>query len=165
MTDRALLTYSDALLRRILADTRIIAMVGASTNWNRPSYFVMKYLQAKGYRVIPVNPAAAGQQILGETVRASLSEITEKVDMVDVFRRSDQVGPVADEAVAIGAKVLWLQIGVINEAARRLAEEAGLTVVMDRCVKIEYARLFGGLNWFGVNTRVISSRRPNWVAH
>ncbi len=160
MTDRPLLVYSDALLRRILADTRTIAMVGASTNWNRPSYFVMKYLQAKGYRVIPVNPAAAGQQILGETVRASLSEITEPVDMVDVFRRADQVGPVADEAVALGAKVLWMQLGVRNDEAAARAEAAGLTVVMDRCPKIEFGRLGGELGWSGVNTGLIRNQAP-----
>ena len=160
MNDMAPLAYSDAKIRSILQRVKTIAMVGASSNWNRPSYFVMKYLQAKGYRVIPVNPAAAGQQILGETVRASLSEITEKVDMVDVFRRSDQVGPVADEAVAIGAKVLWQQLGVHNPQAVQVAEAAGLACVVDRCVKIEHARLFGGLGWVGVNTRVISAKRP-----
>ncbi|WP_096704929.1 O-acetylhomoserine aminocarboxypropyltransferase [Magnetospirillum sp. 15-1] len=160
MTDRPLLVYSDALLRRILADTRTIAMVGASTNWNRPSYFVMKYLQAKGYRVIPVNPAAAGQQILGETVRASLSEITEPVDMVDVFRRADQVGPVVDEAVALGAKVLWMQLGVRNDEAAARAEAAGLQVVMDRCPKIEFGRLGGELGWSGVNTGLIRNQAP-----
>ncbi|WP_041040583.1 O-acetylhomoserine aminocarboxypropyltransferase [Paramagnetospirillum magnetotacticum] len=160
MTDRPLTVYSDALLRRILADTRTIAMVGASTNWNRPSYFVMKYLQTKGYRVIPVNPAAAGQEILGETVRASLSEITEPVDMVDVFRRSDQVGPVADEAIAMGAKVLWMQLGVRNDEAAAKAEAAGLQVVMDRCPKIEYGRLGGELGWSGVNTGLIRNQAP-----
>lgn len=160
MADRALLAYSDAMLRRILAETRTIAMVGASTNWNRPSYFVMKYLQAKGYRVIPVNPAAAGQEILGETVRASLSEIAEPVDLVDVFRRSDQVGPVADEAISIGAKVLWMQLGVRNDEAAARAEAAGLTVVMDRCPKIEFGRLGGELGWSGVNTGLIRNQAP-----
>ncbi|RAU20853.1 CoA-binding protein [Paramagnetospirillum kuznetsovii] len=141
MTDSPPLVYSDALLRRILAHTRTIAMVGASSKSNRPSHMVMEYLQAKGYRVIPVNPAAAGQEILGETVRASLAEIAEPVDMVDVFRHSDQVGAVADEAVAIGAKVLWTQLGVRNDEAAARAEAAGLTVVMDRCPKIECDRL------------------------
>src|SRR5450432_3664411 len=109
--------YSDAKLRRILSEVRTIAMVGASSNWNRPSYFVMKYLQAKGYRVIPVNPGTAGQTMLGEKVRASLREIPESIDMVDIFRTSNQVTPVVDEAIAIGAKVVWMQLGIRNEAA------------------------------------------------
>ena len=129
--------YDDDYIRAILRDVRVIAMVGASPSWNRPSYFAMKYLQAKGYRVIPVNPAAAGQEILGEKVHASLATIGEKVDMVDVFRNSEAAGPISDEAIAIGAKVVWMQLGVRNDAAAARAEAAGLRVVMNRCPKIE----------------------------
>ncbi|NFV80707.1 CoA-binding protein [Magnetospirillum aberrantis] len=141
MADSPSLSYSDESLRRILAETRTIAMVGASTNPDRPSHTVMAYMQDKGYRVIPVNPAAAGQTLLGEVVRASLAEIDVAVDMVDIFRRSDQVGPVVDEAIAIGAKVVWMQLDVRDDRAAARAEAAGLAVVMDRCPKIEYARL------------------------
>jgi len=155
MTD---LSYPDALLARILKSVNTIAMVGASTNWNRPSYFVMKYLQGKGYRVIPVNPGAAGQELLGETVRASLSEITEPVDMVQVFRKPEAVPPIADEAIAIGAKVLWLQLGVRHDAAAAKAEAAGLTVIQDRCPKIEFGRLGGELSWFGVDSGIVSAK-------
>ena len=151
--------YPDALIKGILRSVKTIAMVGASPNWNRPSYFAMKYLQDKGYRVIPVNPAAAGQEILGEKVHASLRDIRDKVDMVDVFRASENVPPLADDAIAIGAKVLWMQLGVRNDAAAEKAEKAGLTVVMNRCPKIEYGRLFGELGWSGINTNVISSKR------
>jgi O-acetylhomoserine (thiol)-lyase len=150
--------YSDAQLRRILSSVRTIAMVGASANWNRPSYFVMKYLQGKGYRVIPVNPGTAGKEQLGELIYASLRDIPEKVDMVDVFRASDQVGPVVDDAIAIGAKVVWMQLGVRNDEAAARAEAAGLEVVMNRCPKIEYGRLGGELSWSGVNSRIIRNR-------
>lgn len=152
------LSYPDALLARILKSVNTIAMVGASTNWNRPSYFVMKYLQGKGYRVIPVNPGAAGQELLGETVRASLSEIAEPVDMVQVFRKPEAVPPIADEAIAIGAKVLWLQLGVRHDAAAAKAEAAGLTVIQDRCPKIEFGRLGGELSWFGVDSGIVSAK-------
>src|SRR6202012_5143694 len=128
--------YSDATLRRILSTVRTIAMVGASTNWNRPSYFVMKYLQGKGYRVIPVNPAAAGQELQGERVYASLRDIPDKIDMVDIFRASDAVPPIVEDAIAIGAKVVWMQLGVRNDAAAERAEAAGLEVVMNRCPKM-----------------------------
>ncbi len=151
--------YDDAYIRRILGKVRVIAMVGASANWNRPSYFAMKYLQGKGFRVIPVNPTAVGQEILGEKVYASLKDIPDKVDMVDVFRASDQAGPIADDAVAIGAKVLWMQLGVRNDEAARRAEAAGLEVVMNRCPKIEFARLNAELGWHGINSGVISSKR------
>jgi predicted CoA-binding protein len=154
------LEYADADIRRILRDVRVIAMVGASPNWNRPSHFAMKYLQAKGYRVIPVNPAAAGQTILGEKVYAKLADVTDRVDMVDVFRNSEAAGPLTDEAIALGAKVVWMQLGVRNDAAAARAQAAGLTVVMNRCPKIEYGRLFGELAWAGVDTGVISARRP-----
>ena len=151
--------YEDSYVKSILADVKTIAMVGASTNWNRPSYFAMKYLQAKGYRVIPVNPVAAGQDLLGETVRASLDEIEEPVDMVDIFRNAEAAGPITDDAIKIGAKVVWMQFGVINPEASARAEEAGLRVVMDRCPKVEYARLNGELSWNGFNSKVISSKR------
>jgi|SRR5690606_6910082 len=152
-------SYSDDYLRGILKSARSIAMVGASPHWNRPSYFVMKYLQAKGFRVIPVNPVAAGGEILGETVYASLADLPETVDLVDIFRNSEAAGPIADEAVAHGAKAVWMQIGVRNDAAAARAEAAGLSVVMNRCPKIEYSRLCGELAWSGVNTGIISSRR------
>lgn len=150
-------------LRRILATNRVIAVVGLSADWFRPSYFAAKYMQEHGYRVIPVNPRY--QEILGERCYASLPEIPEPVGIVDVFRRTEDVLPIARQAVEIGAKVLWQQLGVLNLEADALARAAGLDTVMDRCVKIEHARLFGGLNWAGVNTRVISARRPRWLAY
>lgn len=145
-------------LRRVLKECRTIAVVGLSADWNRPSYFAAKYMQQRGYRIIPVNPKYP--EILGEKCYPDLKSIPEKVDMVDVFRKPQDCAPIAREAVAIGAKVLWLQLGVVNEEARQIAEAAGLTVIEDRCVKIEYARLFGGLNFMGVNTGIVSSRRP-----
>lgn len=152
--------YTDDYLRGILRRVRVIAMVGASPSWNRPSNFAMKYLQAKGFRVIPVNPTAVGQEILGEKVYAALKDIPEKVDMVDIFRNSAAAGPIADEAIAIGAPVLWMQLGVRNDDAARRAEAAGMTVVMNRCPKIEFGRLCGELSWSGINSGIISSRRP-----
>ena len=151
--------YSDALLRKILNDTKTIAMVGASANWNRPSFFAMKYLQSKGYRVIPVNPREAGTKILGETAYANLKDIPDKVDMVDIFRNSKAAGPITDEAIEIGAPVIWMQLGVCNEDAAKRAEEAGATVIMNRCPKIEYGRLNAELSWSGINSGVISSKR------
>jgi predicted CoA-binding protein len=145
-------------LRRVLRDCHTIAVVGLSAEWHRPSYFAAKYMQAHGYRIVPVNPKYLS--ILGETSYPDLKSIPFAVDMVDVFRKPADCLPIAQEAVAIGAKALWLQIGVINEEAARVAQTGGLAVVMDRCVKIEYARLFGGLNWMGVNTGIISARRP-----
>jgi hypothetical protein len=153
-----------ATLRRILGENRVLAVVGLSAEWHRPSYFAAKYMQEHGYRVIPVNPRYAGGEILGERCYASLREVPERVDLVDVFRRTESVGPIAEEAIAIGARVLWQQLGVRNVAAAERARAAGLEAVMDRCVKIEHGRLFGGLNWVGVNTRVISSKRPRWLA-
>lgn len=147
-----------AQLRHILKESRTIAVVGLSADWFRPSYFAAKYMQEHRYRIIPVNPNYT--EILGERCYPDLASVPDKVDIVDVFRKSADCAPIAQQAVAIGAKTLWLQIGVVNEEARQIAEDAGLAVVMNRCVKIEYARLFGGLGWFGVNTRVISSRRP-----
>jgi predicted CoA-binding protein len=146
-------------LRRILKSNHTIAVVGLSADWNRPSNFAAKYMQQHGYRVIPVNPRYAGDKVLGERCYARLEDIPERVDIVDVFRRSAEVGPIAESAIAIGAKCLWQQIGVKNEQAAAKARAAGLDAVMDRCMKIEHARLFGGLHWAGVNTRVISAKR------
>jgi predicted CoA-binding protein len=145
-------------LRRILRETKTIAVVGLSAHWHRPSYFAAKYMMDHGYRVIPVNPSY--DEVLGQKCYKSLRDITEPVDMVDCFRRSAEIVPIAEDAIAICAKTLWMQLGVVNHEAARLAEAAGLQVVMDRCVKIEHARLFGGLNWAGVNTGIISSKRP-----
>lgn len=145
-------------LRRVLQSNRVIAVVGLSPDWNRPSYFAAKYMLEHGYTVVPVNPRA--DEILGQKCYPDLAAIPFKVDMVDVFRKPADVPPIADAALRIGAKCLWLQLGVINEAVAEQASTAGLDVVMDRCVKIEYARLFGGLNFAGVNTQVISAKRP-----
>jgi len=150
-------------LRRILKESRVIAVVGLSADWYRPSYFAAKYMQEHGYRIVPVNPKYPS--ILGETCYRSLREVPERVDIVDVFRKSQDVMPVADDAIAIRAKVLWQQLGVRNEAAAAKARAAGLEAVLDRCVKIEHGRLFGGLNWVGVNTKVISAKRPRWLAY
>jgi predicted CoA-binding protein len=157
------LYYPDWQIRRILRDTNVIAMVGASTNWNRPSYFAMKYLQVKGFRIIPVNPRSAGEELLGETVYASLKDIPDPVEMVDIFQRSDRVPPIVDEAIEIGAKIVWMQLTVRNDEAAKKAEDAGLTVIMDRCPKIEFGRLSGELGWSGINTRVITSRRSKEI--
>ena len=159
-----------ATLRRILGTCKTIAVVGLSPQWHRPSFFAAKYVQAHGYRIVPVNPAAT--EILGEPSYPSVTAAAQalaaqgqRIDLVDCFRKSEDIPPIADEAIAIGAKCLWLQIGVVNEPAAARARAAGLDVVMDRCVKIEHARLFGGLNWAGVNTRVISSRRPQHLPY
>ena len=161
------LVYPDALIRRVLHAVRTIAMVGASANWVRPSFFAMKYLQEKGYRVIPENPQAAGQTILGETAHAGLADIPGPVDMVDVFRNSEAAGAVVDEAIRLkdakGIAVIWMQLGVRNDEAARRAEAAGLTVVMDRCPKIEFGRLHHELSWSGVNSRVITAKRPRMM--
>ena len=148
-------------LRRILKECKTIAVVGLSANEMRPSYFAAKYMQDHGYRIIPVNPNY--DEILGEKCYPDLSSIPEPVDMVDLFQRADRVMPFVEQAIQIKARVVWMQLGVINDEAAKLASDAGLEVVMDRCVKIEYARLFGGLNWAGVNTGVISSKRPLYV--
>ncbi len=161
---RGPLYYADDHLRAILGRVRTIAMVGASPNWVRPSNFVMKYLKGKGYRVIPVNPAAAGQEILGERAYARLSDVPGPLDMVDIFRASDAAGAIMDEAIAVAPEkditVVWMQLGVRDDAAAGRARAAGLVAVMDRCPKIEYGRLFGELGWCGVNTGVISAKRP-----
>jgi predicted CoA-binding protein len=150
-------------LRRILRESKTIAVVGLSADWFRPSYFAAKYMQEHGYRVIPVNPKYP--EILGQKCYRSLQDIPDRIEIVDVFRKTEDVPPIADAAIAVGAKVLWQQIGVKNEAAAAKARAAGLETVMDRCVKIEHARLFGGLNWVGVNTKVISAKRPHWLAY
>ena len=162
-SDLTMIDTDIATLRRILKTARTIAVVGLSANWYRPSFFAAKYMLEHGYRVIPVNPQYT--EVLGQKCYASLREIPEKVDMVDCFQKAARILPLAQDAIAIGAKVLWQQIGVINEDADRLAREAGLDSVMDRCVKIEHGRLFGGLNWVGVNTRVISAKRPQTLAY
>jgi predicted CoA-binding protein len=145
-------------IRRILRDCRRFAVVGLSANWYRPSYFAAKYMKDHGYQIVPVNPTY--EEVLGERCYPDLRAIPGRVDLVDCFRKSGEMVPIARDAVAIGARVLWMQLGIRNDEAARIATEAGLDVVMDRCVKIEHARILGGLNWAGVNTRVISSRRP-----
>jgi uncharacterized protein len=150
-------------LRRILATGRTIAVVGLSADWYRPSFFAAKYLKEHGYRIVPVNPKYP--EILGETSYPSLQAVPFPIDVVDVFRRSEDVPPIARDAVTIGAKVLWQQLGVANLEADRIARDAGLDSVTDRCMKIEHARLFGGLGWVGVNTRVVSAKRPRWLAY
>jgi predicted CoA-binding protein len=147
-----------ATLRRILKSYRTIAVVGLSAQWHRPSFFAAKYMQQRGYRIVPVNPRY--EEVLGERCWPDLRSIPFPVEIVDVFRRTEDVLPIAEDAIAIGAKCLWQQIGVVNGEADGKARAAGLDSVMDRCVKIEHARLFGGLHWAGVNTRVISARRP-----
>lgn len=157
------LFYDDHWLYQILKESRTIAMVGASAKWNRPSNFAMKYLQGKGYRVIPVNPGLVGQEILGETVYASLTDIPVPFQMVDIFRNSEAAGAVCDEAISLkeqkNIETIWMQLGVINLEAAKRAQEAGFKVVMDRCPKIEYGRLFGELSWAGINSGIISSKR------
>jgi hypothetical protein len=152
-------------LRRILHDCRRIAVVGISAEWHRPSYFVGKYLLEHGYTMIPVNPRYS--EVLGQRSYPDLqaARAAGPIDMVDCFRKSEDIGPLADQAIAIGARCLWLQLGVSNAAAKDKARAAGLDVVMDRCVKIEHGRLFGGLNWAGVNTRIVSAKRPRQLAY
>lgn len=152
--------YSDETLRGILTSVRTIAVVGVSMNPVRPSYYVARYLALKGYRVIPVNPGHAGETLLGATVRARLSDIGEPVDMVDIFRRSEHVPPIVDEALAAfpDLRVIWMQIGVENAEAAAVAEARGVTVIQNRCPKIEYQRLFGELRMGGFATGIISSR-------
>jgi uncharacterized protein len=153
-------SYPDAYINGILSRHRTIAMVGASSNTSRPSYFAMKYLKEKGFRVIPVNPGQAGKELLGERIYSSLADIAEPVDIVDIFRSSEAALEVTRKAIEIGAKVVWMQLGVRNDEAARLAEAAGLQVVMNRCPKIEYGRLSGELGWAGVNSRRVSAKRP-----
>lgn len=154
--------YPDALIRKILNETKSIAMVGASANESRPSYFAFKYLLQRGYRMFPINPGLVGQELLGQRVYATLAEIGEPVDMVDIFRSSEAAGAVVDEALALTPppKIIWMQLGVRNAEAAAKAEAAGLTVIMNRCPKIEFGRLSGEIGWAGVNSRVMSSRKP-----
>src|SRR5260221_288505 len=151
MSDLKPIPYSDAQIRAIL---------DAWSNWNRSSYFVMKYLQGKGYRVIPVNPGIAGQELLGETVYTSLRDIPEPVDMVDVFRPSSEATNIVEDAIAIGAPVVWMQLGIRNDEAAARAEAAGIEIIMNRCPKIEFGRLGGELSWSGVNSGIIQNRAP-----
>ena len=153
--------YPDRRIRTILANVRTIAVVGASTLWRRPSFYAMKYLQKRGYRVIPVNPARAGAEILGETVHPDIASVPGTIDMVDIFRPSGEALEIAKDAIANkekGIQVLWMQLAVRDDEAARLAEEAGLVVVMDRCPKIEYARLSGELGWSGINTGIVTAK-------
>ncbi|MBI4228229.1 MAG: CoA-binding protein [Deltaproteobacteria bacterium] len=153
--------YDIEKIGRILKQNHIIAVVGLSANWHRPSFFAAKYLQDHGYRIVPVNPTY--DEILGEKCYASLLEIPEPVDVVQIFRKPEDVPPIVEQAIKIGAKVVWMQLGVINEKAAKIGEDAGLEVVMNRCMKIEHARLFGGLNFVGVYRGIISSKRPRWL--
>lgn len=154
--------YPDAYIRGLLGSVKTIAIVGASQKDVRPSYFVARYLLAKGYRVFPVNPGVAGQVVLGQTVYGNLKDIPEPLDMVDIFRASDAAPAIVEEALALSPrpKVIWMQLGVRNDEAAATAEAAGLSVVMNRCPKIEYGRLSGEIGWAGVNSRVISSKKP-----
>jgi len=156
-------SYSNIDILRILRGVKTIAMVGASAKWQRPSYFAMKYLQQKGYRVIPINPGFAGKEVLGETVYASLADAPGPFEMVDIFRGSEAALGVTQDAVALheekGIRVIWMQLGVVNELAAALARDAGLEVVMDRCPKIEFGRLNAELSWGGFDSKVISAKR------
>ena len=157
-------TYSDEYIKSILRFTKVIAMVGASGNDMRPSYFAMKYLLDKGFVIHPINPGLAGKEILGQRVYASLKDVPAPVDMVDIFRASEAAPGIVREALAekdrLGLKTIWMQLGVISEEAEALAREAGLNVVMNRCPKIEYGRLSGEIGWMGVNRKVIDNRKP-----
>ena len=154
-------TYADPYIRGILNTVKTIAMVGISPKENRPSYFAFKYLLERGYRMVPVNPGQAGKDILGQKVYASLAEIPQPVDMVDIFRASQHVMPVVDEALALSPKpqVIWMQLGIRNDETAAKAEAAGIKVVMNRCPKIEYGRLSSEISWIGVNSRTLSSKR------
>ena len=160
----AKMTYSDKFLAEIFESVKTIAMVGASPNWVRPSHFAMKYLQRKRFRVIPVNPNVEEKSILGEKTYPNLTSIPENFEMVDIFRNSDAASSITDDAIKLaklkGIKVVWMQLDVQNDEAASRAEKAGLKVVMNRCPKIEFARLYGELNWSGVNTNIISAKRP-----
>ena len=159
----ARLRYDDAYIKSILQRVKTIAAVGMSANDMRPSYFAMLYLQQKGYRMIPVNPRYAGQKILGETVVASLADLPAPPDMVQIFRKAEEAPAVVDQAIRAGARVIWLQLGIQSDEAAEKARAAGLDLVMDRCPKIEYGRLFGEIGWAGVNRRVISAKKGQAV--
>lgn len=164
MAEVAEVQYPDTLIKSILRSVKIIAMVGASGNEIRPSYFAMMYLLGKGYKIIPINPGMAGKQILGQTVYASLKDVPAPVDMVDIFRESKYAPEIARETVAekdrLGVKVLWMQLGVISPEAEKIGQDAGLTVVMNRCPKIEHGRFSGEIGWMGINRKVIDNRKP-----
>jgi predicted CoA-binding protein len=155
-------SYPDDLIRSILKSTKTIALVGASANEVRPSYFVLKYLLGRGYRMFPVNPGIAGTEILGAKVYGSLAEIPEPLDMVEIFRNSEAADGIVDEALALDPlpKVIWMQLSVRNDAAAARAEARGVQVIMNRCPKIEYGRISGEIGWTGVNTRMLSSKKP-----
>ena len=144
-------------LRRILRNSRTLAVVGLSAQWHRPSYFAAKYMRDHGYRIFPVNPRY--DEVLGQRCYPDLQSVPEPIDIVDCFRKAEEIPAIADAAVAVGAKVLWMQLGIVNDEAAQRASAAGLDVVMNRCVKIEHARILGGLNWAGVNTGMISAKR------
>lgn len=150
-------------IRRILKENHTIAMVGLSADWFRPSYFAAKYLQDHGFRVIPVNPRY--EEILGEKSYPRVQDIPDAIDVVDCFRRPEDIPPLAEAAIEVGAKVLWMQLGIVNEEAAAKARDAGLEVIMNRCMKIEFARMFGGLNFIGVDTKIISAKRPMWLPY
>jgi uncharacterized protein len=154
-------SYPDSLIRSILNTVKTVAMVGFSPKENRPSYFVFKYLRERGYRVIPINPGQAGKEVLGQKIYARLADIPEPIDMIDIFRGSEYAVPIVQEALALTPepKVIWMQLTVRNDQAAKLAEDAGLTVIMNRCPKIEYGRLSSEIGWVGVNSRVLSSKR------
>jgi hypothetical protein len=154
-------SYPDAYIRGILNTVKTIAMVGVSAKENRPSYFVFKYLLERGYRMIPVNPGLAGQELLGQKVYATLADIPEPIDMIDIFRASKYARAVVEEALAMNPRprVIWMQLTVRDDEAAKLAGDAGLKVVMNRCPKIEYGRLSSEIAWMGVNTRTLSSKR------
>ena len=164
MAELALPQYPDTLIKTILRSVKTIAMVGASGNDIRPSYFAMMYLLNKGYKVIPVNPGMAGKDILGQKVYAALKDVPAPVDMVDIFREAKYAPDIARETVAekdrLGVKILWMQLGVISPEAEKIATDAGLTVVMNRCPKIEHGRFSGEIGWMGINRKVIDNRKP-----
>jgi len=164
MTEAPLPQYPDTLIKQILRSVKTIAMVGASGNEIRPSYFAMMYLLNKGYKVVPVNPGMAGKTILGQTVYASLKDVPAPVDMVDIFREAKYAPDIARETVAekdrLGVKVLWMQLSVISPEAEKIAQEADLTVIMNRCPKIEHGRFSGEMGWLGINRKVIDNRKP-----
>lgn len=155
-------TYPDDYIRSILKGVKTTALVGASENPARPSYIVFKYLLERGYDMIPVNPGLAGKTLLGQPVYARLADIPRPLDMVEIFRNSQAAGPLTDEGLALAPKpkVIWMQLSVRNDAAAARAEAAGVKVVMNRCPKIEYGRLSGEISWQGVNSRILSSRKP-----
>lgn len=154
--------YNDEAIRHILRETKTIALVGASQNESRPSYIVVKYLKERGYTIYPVNPGLAGQTLLGLPVYGSLKDVPQPVDMVEIFRNSEAAGPITDEALALPVKpkVIWMQLSVRNDAAAARAEAAGVTVIMNRCPKIEYGRLSGEIGWQGINSRILSAKKP-----